>query len=578
MKKKRVTINIMKDILLKESQIDHSKKLKGILGSQFYAMDLSMLGTGKTYVALDIFKYLSIKNLMVIAPLSVLNKWDDLTEGDYNGITYAGIRSKSGRIMILKDGEYKITEYTKTLIDEGLFIVIDEFHNLKNDTAQNNAVKILLKEMKINPNNKVLMLSGSPIDKKVQSLNYCYMLGITGYVPITIYDKNSQKYDSTGFDNFVRHCKRINLNTQSIVRGVVSYKCSKSELMVIVYELFTKIMIEFNSSSMKPFNLTTHIVKYNSHYVEDDKRVFDSSKFILTEINDILLKYIEDKKDTINTFGKMTRHLKMLELLKINIFYREVVNTILKSDCKVIVGFNFTNSQILLGELLGSMNIKSSILNGGVHKISRRDIVDKFNQDDDELRVLICNIEVISTGIDLDDKFGNRPRVVYLSPSYNTISQYQVSHRVSRLDSKSNSEINMVIMENNSELRVLDALKSKSMILRDNIQTGRECEYFPGHYNDRHILSRSDIKTPENYDLGLLASNLYNFDKVFISESNHGDCPICLASTGTNKAIKVTKCCKNFFHQDCLDKWIVMKRNCPLCKEEKNDSLVLFEI
>ena len=102
-------------------------------------------------------------------------------------------------------------------------------------------------------------------------------------------------------------------------------------------------------------------------------------------------------------------------------------------------------------------------------------------------RLLVCNIACCNAGIDLDDKDGSRPRVVYVSPTYNTINLYQLCHRFKRADTKSSAQVNMVYVKEAAELKVLQALARKSQIMKETAEKQADagvlfpCD-FPSHY------------------------------------------------------------------------------------------------
>jgi hypothetical protein len=62
-----------------------------------------------------------------------------------------------------------------------------------------------------------------------------------------------------------------------------------------------------------------------------------------------------------------------------------------------------------------------------------------------------------------------------------------------------------------------------------------------------------------------------NIPKVRCSELNPvpETCQICLIDYDEDDELKVLRC-KHGFHPDCLDKWLVRKLSCPLCRRSVN--------
>jgi hypothetical protein len=60
-------------------------------------------------------------------------------------------------------------------------------------------------------------------------------------------------------------------------------------------------------------------------------------------------------------------------------------------------------------------------------------------------------------------------------------------------------------------------------------------------------------------------------DTYFLSETNtpieYEDCPICYDSLKTSAKNLVTTSCRHSYHNECLQKWLLSKRNCPVCRQ-----------
>jgi len=124
-------------------------------------------------------------------------------------------------------------------------------------------------------------------------------------------------------------------------------------------------------------------------------------------------------------------------------------------------------------------------LNGEMSCNDRWTNINKFQEANNNYRLLIGNVQVCSSGIDLDDKNGGFPRFCLVSPNFSTITLYQLSHRFQRANTMSYSTIHFVYSKNNKELSILDAIARKGKIMKEvtNEQT-RYGVLFPTDYGN----------------------------------------------------------------------------------------------
>ena len=55
-------------------------------------------------------------------------------------------------------------------------------------------------------------------------------------------------------------------------------------------------------------------------------------------------------------------------------------------------------------------------------------------------------------------------------------------------------------------------------------------------------------------------------EKKTITENNDNSCVICLDSIERKNFIYLCPCKHNQFHKQCVEMWIEMKNECPLCR------------
>lgn len=75
-----------------------------------------------------------------------------------------------------------------------------------------------------------------------------------------------------------------------------------------------------------------------------------------------------------------------------------------------------------------------------------------------------------------------------------------------------------------------------------------------------HISNK--IKEELEKDEIIFYKNLSSIDKL-----QNKNCPICFDDyTNISRMYKTP--CKHYFHQACIDKWIVYHQNCPICRSD----------
>ncbi len=581
---------------LLEHQISHYEKLLDIFTKSKIALDLSPMGTGKTYTATKIAEHFNVQHVLVIAPVSVLPKWENMKKVHglklKAAISYCSLRSvkykqpshglltridtqqesrtSTGEVRIIEKTEFVVTSELKKLISEGLLLIVDEIQNVKNVSSQFLSVKELIREItETESNSKVLLLSGTPIDKELQVINLYRAMNIL-QGNIAHYDPYRHKLDPRGFMKLYRtHISYLPENMQTNIELFHTYfrdplnltptrtrdlwnlmksspeyseylrlplwireihttlssvysrvhvhdENSSNERATIlfmnhIYQMFIQIFCNKLSSKMKIQQTEVRLHQKNAKYpvysLENTEISSDNEELLFKAVQ--LLKHVTnfnpdtqtitfDREHAANTFQGITRALQMIETAKLGILKHVTAFTLISNpECKVVIFLNYSASIRDLERELQQFN--PFIFDGSTNVKRRQEIIQKFQSDSLEHRLIIGNLQCLSTGIDLDDKFGNRPRYAFVSPNYCTITLRQLSFRFLRADTKSDTNIHYIfgrktveIQENNQEnneqqqntktvnipgyeeLPILHALARKSNVIRqvENANSG----------------------------------------------------------------------------------------------------------
>lgn len=513
----------MSVVNLYDYQVPHVNKLVEILSLNPYGFDLSALGTGKTICALKIKEILKFKHLVVIAPLSVLSKWGEVKE-TYNiqnitSISYCQLRSirmkqPKHKLLIRKDYIHKVTnvnesgevtehdmekvEFTcsemfEKMVSEGTLLVIDEIQNIKNLSTQMLSCQTMIRKIvddfeEKGCSSRVLLLSGSPVDKKVQVIQLYKTLGIMKHDKLSVYNPHLNIMEYRGvlqIENYMRTC--YGNGQVELVRNEFN-TLTKMNAEEYCYQLFQKIFKKFISSEMTPRKLDNiSIRKLNAFY-----NLNDPTHIELLQKGVSLLKSssnFNQTNDTINfgtngigALANIQRALTMIETAKIPLLIRLAKQYLDKKPTnKLVICVNYTESiNDLMTELIHYEPVR---LEGSTRSKDRTKIISNFQKPTIESRLIIGNVSVCSTGIDLDDQFGGFERLCIVSPNYSTITLYQLSHRFLRANTKSSSSIHFVFCKESHELSVLNAIAKKSSIMKEvteaQVASG---VIFPGDY------------------------------------------------------------------------------------------------
>lgn len=183
----------------------------------------------------------------------------------------------------------------------------------------------------------------------------------------------------------------------------------------------------------------------------DDQSLLDSAfRQVLVEIDE------EISLTTLKTFALITKGLIISELVYVSYMTNIVVN-IIQKNIKIVIGIHYKETMNRFKNNFNDLGLDYLLIDGSVKDKQR--IIDEF-QNNDKYKLLITNIGCINTGVDLDDKIGNQPRVVFIVPNFKFTETLQFMYRFKRLNSKSEPFIFIL----NNHMRILNILLKKNQI------------------------------------------------------------------------------------------------------------------
>ena len=84
--------------------------------------------------------------------------------------------------------------------------------------------------------------------------------------------------------------------------------------------------------------------------------------------------------------------------------------------------------------------------------------------------------------------------------------------------------------------------------------------------NINRDLSYESLSQLQDVKIGLISINILDKTKVKLNKNNDF-CVICQEDIDNDCIIREIHC-KHSFHIDCIDKWFVENKKCPMCKYE----------
>jgi hypothetical protein len=506
----------------------HLKRVLRIMSERPYAIDKSRMGKGKTFIGIAIATAWRHKHLVVVCPLSVRAKWNELLEKYPIStlvdapiiLTFEALRGAGTRVPKRPDGtipskeeldamppltlshglltarftpmagagdkedtaivsNFAITDKLIALAKDNTLFVIDEMHRAKNmTTATHESVTTLVQASilhSIGTITRTLLISGTLFDKPAHAVSLMLLLGIIQSREFVVFDKSTRSYflgDAT--NQLVRFLKlridklkegdatpdygqsllkdksgvidfAMNIIADKIIPAISSQMGGEGEEEKDVKT--EKVAAGVETTGTYPINVTNLVINVPASDVsllEESVQMLAKAVGFDNKSNQIIARGAASKG---GFSGLITKALMGIEQAKLTSLIRLAEEQLTKSSkIKVVVAVNFTRTLESISEAIRSyLSVRVEMLYGKTPEKKRAAIIRDFqNNSDDSLRVIVANMNVVSHGIDLDDQFGDRPREVFVSPSFYAIAQHQFVRRFFRRATRGPSRVSFV--------------------------------------------------------------------------------------------------------------------------------------
>ncbi len=404
--------------LLLAPQREHAVNLLNSLYVNGVASDQSETGTGKTYVAAWIAKYLN-SPVVIVCPKVVIPAWTKVLS--YFGIkahcliNYEKlIRGNTEHLSFKDNKDDSANDYIINFPKNSL-VILDEVHKCKSGTSKNSDFLIKLKM----DGYKTLLLSATTATNPLEMKAFGFATTLHNLVNYRHFITDSGAYVGR-FGGY-----QIDLASQRTIEAMANihnrlfneYKVSSR----MTRKMFDKIFPD-NHVMAECFDMGSNTDKIN--------RVYQQMESELAALEESSVNYSE------HHFAIMTKARRMAELLKVPTMV-EMIEDWFDEGISPVVFVNFTDTVDAIIKQL-SKNRKfdgliAKIVGGQTDKVRQADIEGFQN---DTKRIMIANLAAGNAGVSLHDLNGNFARGAIISPSYSAINLLQALGRIHRAEGK----------------------------------------------------------------------------------------------------------------------------------------------
>lgn len=465
-------------------QIDDFEIVRQILLTNTLHFNLSPTGSGKTYLALWIAIQFNLP-IIVFTVKSTIGMWDE--EAASHGVAFVNVPgSKRGGAttysMASKKDVEAMWDVYGDIIKDGCLIIIDEFQNIKNTTANvtQSICGLVRRTIQTGGRSKIIAMSATPIDMVYQCIPMLYM---TGFIDILHSADPDASFKISSIQNIeedtnIAISNSVNVRTFlesignrklydyiarpdsfSTHKGANTFMFNFLRLYVIPKMGARMPAVRKIGIDQKVYNLFLKI--HNDAYY--DKMI---------EVS----KNLKDGTTTKGTSGNFPQLLGAIELLKVPEVVALTIKLLTDNPTeKVIISINF--KETLSALRMNLFMYKPLFISGDINDVKKRKaIIDLFQQDNNNYRLLIFTTATGSVGVSLDDIFGGRKRNMILLPGVSILNTIQALGRTYRAHTASSSKVYIIygysakedrVEATNMEMRIRNRLADKS----ENVET-----------------------------------------------------------------------------------------------------------
>lgn len=512
-------------------QIQHLERVKTILENNYFSLDVSDPGWGKTEIstriAMDALKRGEISRVIVVCDKTPKSNWARMSTTyslplvNLNGptCTYQFMSGKHCPLLDqsqVKDGKvvkniYKPTETLRQICEEGVYFIFDEFYKFANANNCSVAGKAILEVIRSQFNNggksRALLLSATPLNKIEHFWNIMQVLGIVQNKKVLQKNRGKISVQDLGFSQFIDFffdilCKSTSYRNYTAITEAFDELFEENDIFInddgiipdqmsvmdthstkdFLFELFSRCLLPLIGSKMKSPRINVDLDAKNGFYPISSSEAVRLGKAV-DKLGDAYRRQEEESDN--NQLGAIQAAMVEIEHAKIPLFKRIIRKELeAEPNRKVVFAVNYLETLSEIADEFAKYNPVS--VQGSDSDDARSQNIAKFNEPNGNCRLIIFTIPVGSHGISLHDIYGDFPRTLYISPTYSFEKMTQTVYRIYRYGSKSDARVRLVFATNSAEKGILANLFSKQKIHRAAtiLDDDEDDKVFPGGYQD----------------------------------------------------------------------------------------------
>jgi hypothetical protein len=377
------------------------------------------------------------------------------------------------------------------VVGNRILLVLDEAHFAKNDSITSKAAIAMTSAVQ-GTQSKVLLLSGTLMDKEIQATTFCrllllythpklYFVGPDGKVKLTsskmvkdpIAGEEREVETKYGLQQLLDVADRFGSGDQA--RAMVQIVLDPSfepgseleedeeaprkkatgsggKVKKLVWELWRDVFSPKLRTAMLPVDLREH-QDFASQYlfIADDELRHEFGQNLAKLDMAVAMWHLTKKGGIADIMAKITPAMKAIEVIKATLLVEKVMQ-VLEADAssKVVVFLTYQDAfKVLENGLRAYLNVNRTDpiiqLAHGEMSLPDRDLsYNRFNQNNLKTRVLIASILTSSSAISLHDTHGSFPRTSFIIPTWSAINITQAARRTLRMGLKTRAVVRVI--------------------------------------------------------------------------------------------------------------------------------------
>ncbi|MGL5327768.1 MAG: SNF2 helicase associated domain-containing protein [Peptostreptococcaceae bacterium] len=431
---------------LRDYQVDAFNWFNTLDHYNFGGILADEMGLGKTLQTITFLlsKCCSDSKSLIITPTSLIYNWKNefetfapsmkvlLIHGNKKEREKAFEEIDNYDVIITTYGTLRndLDNYNKITFD---YCIIDEAQNIKNPVAlSTEAVKSIKSKVRF-------ALTGTPIENNLLELWSIFDFVMPGYL-----------YNKIKFQNLFVYNDNNSHNLKKLIKPFILRRTKSEVMKELPDKIEKKFFVELNKEQRKVYSAYVSDLneKMKDKDIKKDKIIIFS---YLTKLRQICL----DPSIIVDNYNKRSSKIDTSI---------EIIKDYIDNNHKILLFSQFTSVLKNLGSELSKNNISYSYIDGQTKASDRLDLVNKFNESNDN-KVFLISLKAGGTGLNLT----SADVVIHFDPWWNPSVENQASDRAHRFGQKNSVEVIKLIAKGTIEEKILALQENKNKLINEFI-------------------------------------------------------------------------------------------------------------